>query len=160
MTSPSSSRTNRKTPWAAGCCGPKFIVKFFKRRGRILPPTPSEAALRKLRGAVLWAECCTPPPSGRAGEVKCCQTPEEEDTPEDLSQHRVCLFSVIGFKFSFMICKLSTLRGPSPQRAARAPEAGCVSGLGPSSLPLAPPASPAGLPRPPPTSGASGGQGR
>src|SRR5262245_2083855 len=26
-TSPSSSRTRRKTPWAAGCCGPKLMVK-------------------------------------------------------------------------------------------------------------------------------------
>src|ERR1035441_1299100 len=28
MTSPSISRTKRNTPCAAGCCGPKFIVKF------------------------------------------------------------------------------------------------------------------------------------
>src|ERR1022692_1113025 len=28
MTSPSISNTNRNTPWAAGCCGPKFIVKL------------------------------------------------------------------------------------------------------------------------------------
>src|SRR5690349_20954913 len=27
-TSPSSSRTRRSTPWAAGCCGPKLIVKL------------------------------------------------------------------------------------------------------------------------------------
>lgn len=27
-TSPSKSRTNRSTPWAAGCCGPKLIVTF------------------------------------------------------------------------------------------------------------------------------------
>src|SRR5919112_890491 len=26
--SPSSSSTRRRTPWAAGCCGPKLIVKF------------------------------------------------------------------------------------------------------------------------------------
>src|SRR5262245_33840434 len=29
MTSPSSSRTSRSTPCAAGCCGPKFSVKFW-----------------------------------------------------------------------------------------------------------------------------------
>src|SRR5262245_6387011 len=27
-TSPSSSRTRRNTPWAAGCCGPKLMVKL------------------------------------------------------------------------------------------------------------------------------------
>src|SRR3954452_11951190 len=27
-TSPSSSRTRRSTPWAAGCCGPKLMVKL------------------------------------------------------------------------------------------------------------------------------------
>src|SRR5215470_14245995 len=27
-TSPSSSSTRRSTPWAAGCCGPKLIVKL------------------------------------------------------------------------------------------------------------------------------------
>jgi hypothetical protein len=27
-TSPSSSRMSRKTPWAAGCCGPKLMVKL------------------------------------------------------------------------------------------------------------------------------------
>src|SRR6202043_3421476 len=27
-TSPSSSSTSRSTPWAAGCCGPKFRVKL------------------------------------------------------------------------------------------------------------------------------------
>src|ERR1700684_2120850 len=27
-TSPSSSRTSRSTPWAAGCCGPKLMVKL------------------------------------------------------------------------------------------------------------------------------------
>src|SRR6202048_4609272 len=27
-TSPSSSSTRRRTPWAAGCCGPKFTVKL------------------------------------------------------------------------------------------------------------------------------------
>src|SRR5262245_30000425 len=29
MTSPSSSSTSRSTPCAAGCCGPKFSVKFW-----------------------------------------------------------------------------------------------------------------------------------
>src|SRR5689334_839518 len=29
MTSPSSSSTSRRTPCAAGCCGPKFSVKFW-----------------------------------------------------------------------------------------------------------------------------------
>src|SRR5687767_7829603 len=29
MTSPSSSSTRRSTPCAAGCCGPKFSVKFL-----------------------------------------------------------------------------------------------------------------------------------
>src|SRR5688572_15998679 len=29
MTSPSSSSTSRSTPCAAGCCGPKFKVKFW-----------------------------------------------------------------------------------------------------------------------------------
>src|SRR5690606_15896000 len=29
MTSPSISSTRRSTPWAAGCCGPKFNVKFW-----------------------------------------------------------------------------------------------------------------------------------
>src|SRR6185295_10552915 len=28
MTSPSISSTRRNTPWAAGCCGPKFIVRL------------------------------------------------------------------------------------------------------------------------------------
>src|SRR5262245_29228269 len=28
MTSPSSSSTRRNTPWAAGCCGPKFSEKL------------------------------------------------------------------------------------------------------------------------------------
>src|SRR5512139_1987180 len=28
ITSPSISSTRRSTPWAAGCCGPKFRVKF------------------------------------------------------------------------------------------------------------------------------------
>ena len=28
FTSPSSSRTSRNTPWAAGCCGPKLTVMF------------------------------------------------------------------------------------------------------------------------------------
>src|SRR5580698_2293982 len=27
-TSPSSSSTKRSTPWAAGCCGPKLMVKL------------------------------------------------------------------------------------------------------------------------------------
>src|SRR5688572_10010327 len=29
ITSPSISSTRRSTPWAAGCCGPKFSVKFW-----------------------------------------------------------------------------------------------------------------------------------
>src|SRR5579863_7298079 len=29
MISPSISSTRRSTPWAAGCCGPKFMVKFW-----------------------------------------------------------------------------------------------------------------------------------
>src|SRR5262245_22156832 len=37
MTSPSISSTRRSTPWAAGCCGPKFSVKFWiSGIGRIL----------------------------------------------------------------------------------------------------------------------------
>src|SRR6516165_7519890 len=38
-TSPLSSKTRRKTPCAAGCCGPKFIVKFRVKASTIVAST-------------------------------------------------------------------------------------------------------------------------
>src|SRR6516165_6758706 len=38
-TSPSSSKTRRKTPCAAGCCGPKFIVKFRVKASAMVAST-------------------------------------------------------------------------------------------------------------------------
>ena len=45
--SPSSSSTRRNTPWAAGCCGPKFIVYDATSR----PPVYSAWARFAVKGA-------------------------------------------------------------------------------------------------------------
>src|SRR5258706_10894765 len=47
ITSPSSSSTRRNTPCAAGCCGPKFMVKFW------ISPAISSALGRRLLGLAL-----------------------------------------------------------------------------------------------------------
>src|SRR5262249_32362940 len=47
ITSPSSSSTRRSTPCAAGCCGPKFMVKFW------ISPATGSALLVLLLGLAL-----------------------------------------------------------------------------------------------------------
>jgi hypothetical protein len=50
-TSPFISSTRRSTPWAAGCCGPKLIVKFCTWAGTI---GVSVAMPRTLAGSTAW----------------------------------------------------------------------------------------------------------
>src|SRR4029453_8904317 len=45
ITSPSISRTRRSTPCAAGCCGPKFSVKFWNSGISARPRRPGTAFL-------------------------------------------------------------------------------------------------------------------
>src|SRR5262249_49301434 len=51
--SPSISTTRRSTPWAAGCCGPKFIV-------RVLISTSDMSALCRLLVARQHVLCALP----------------------------------------------------------------------------------------------------
>jgi hypothetical protein len=61
-TSPSSSKTRRKTPCAAGCCGPKLIVKFRLKGSAIVVSTAARLTQRLLERfrrpplKVGWAE--------------------------------------------------------------------------------------------------------
>src|SRR5882724_11274607 len=57
--SPSISTTRRSTPWAAGCCGPKFIV-------RVLISTSDMSALGRLLIARQRVLCAFP----RTQEIK------------------------------------------------------------------------------------------
>src|SRR5690242_9625039 len=50
ITSPSISRTSRSTPCAAGCCGPKFNVRFLISATQYL--TVHRSGCRLLRPAV------------------------------------------------------------------------------------------------------------
>src|SRR5258705_13018126 len=75
MTSPSISSTRRSTPCAAGCCGPKFMVRLrssatrTSRRGAFerLLVTVGVADHARHQGARLYGDRLANPPPSLAG---------------------------------------------------------------------------------------------
>ena len=61
ITSPSSSNTRRSTPWAAGCCGPKFklmLETFFSIGGWWLFNEGSFQTLESAAGTITGTSYC------------------------------------------------------------------------------------------------------
>lgn len=49
INSPSNSKTKRKTPCAAGCCGPKFKVKFLTLLKKLFNRFSTKSRIKNLK---------------------------------------------------------------------------------------------------------------
>src|SRR5262249_12726649 len=59
-TSPSSSRTRRSTPWAAGCCGPKLMVNGRTSASAVVARLIVPPAVRNNMALSVQSYCLNP----------------------------------------------------------------------------------------------------